>query len=135
MNEGFGMRISSFPVGCTLVAMCLPSVVSAYCSEPLRYRYRSFDEQVGAYLDYLLCLHNEQVTSLNEHAVMLNQLGDDLDGLQRKPSRGQDVATVAVMREVVVNYTAMKQENEQLRQRLKALEARLDLIEQRAEAE
>ena len=58
-----------------LLVAVLPSMSGA-CASPSR--YGDFADQVNNNLDWLLCLHNVQVASLNDQAAMLNGLSDDL---------------------------------------------------------
>lgn len=128
------MKRLSLQAGIVVVTMCLPSLANAYCPKDSSTLYRGFEDQVSGYIDYLLCLHNEQVTSLNEHARLINQLGDDVDGIRRASTKGRDAAAVSVMREVVVKYTAVEQENERLRRRIEELEVRLERVERQTDA-
>ncbi len=122
------MLSPSWRAALVLATMCLPSAASAYCSK--RMIYSGFEDQVRGYIDYLLCLHNDQVTTLNEHAGIINQLGDEVDGLRRASSQGTDTAAASVLREVVTKYKAVEQENELLRRRVEELEVRLLRVEQ-----
>lgn len=129
------MRIQYIMPIVLLAGLSGPSLAYAYCPEPRRYMSVSFEDQVSKYIDYLLCLHNEQVASLNEHARLINQLSDEIFGLRATAGQGQVGATSAVMREVLANYSAMSAQNEQLRQRIEELEARIVRIEDLAGAE
>jgi hypothetical protein len=101
----------------------------------------SYERQVDSNLDYLLCLHNQQVTSLNNHANMLNLLADDLDVLRSSQVRmGQTSATNEpaaniLIREVITKYAAISEENSQLSAQVAALEKRLAVLEGIASSE
>jgi hypothetical protein len=99
-------------------------------AEPRSYTFNSFEDHVNGYIDYLICLHNEQVGSLNDHARLINQLGGEIDSLGDRSTSGND-ASVTIMREVVIKYSAMKAENEQLVRRISDLETRLVQLEAR----
>lgn len=128
------MKVRGFRVVVLLMSMCAPGLAHAYCSEPLRYSFTSFEDQVSGYFDYLLCLHNEQVGSLNEHARLINQLADEIDALPDGASAADENAYSLIIREVVVKYSAVQAENERLRQLVSDLEARVVNLERQAAA-
>ena len=119
-----------FGIGVLAILGCLgaPNLAHAYCVQPLN--SRGFERQVNDYIEHLICLHNEQVDTLNRHADLINDLGAELDGLRAGTLRETDSAPLSIMREVVVKYSAMEAENEQLRQRIAELEIRLARIEE-----
>lgn len=123
-----------------LATSLLANPATAYCRQPTQFPVLSFEASVDKWLDYLLCLHNEQVTSLNNHATMINDLADTIDqvrstvgGIQYNqttatvpsPGSASVEGTTAVLREIVVRYDAMRSENEQLQRRVEALEAQV----------
>lgn len=55
--------------------------VAAYCPEPMLFGRPSLAEQVNSQLNWMLCLHNEQVGSLNRHADQINSLSESMSGL------------------------------------------------------
>lgn len=112
----------------------LSTAAQAYCPSPSV--FGDFNRQVNNNLDYLLCLHNEQVTSLNNHARMLNSLADDMDRISSAQSRlGQaltaDTASSTLVREVIANYTAIAAENLYLGEKVVELERRIEVLEGR----
>ena len=122
------MKLYGWPALAITLGMCLPNLAYAYCPGVSTYS-RGFEDQVSQYIDHLLCLHNEQVGSLNEHARLINQLGDEIDGLRRGSSQGETAAYTGIVREVVVKYSAMEAENKLLREHISDLEARLERVE------
>lgn len=113
----------------------LPTLAAAYCSSPPSYLSSSFEQQVGKNLDYLLCLHNEQVVSLNSHATMLNALDADLASLSASQSRSGNNSETMILRELIVKYTALSEENIRLAARLSQLEAAVSELEVRPSIE
>lgn len=112
----------------------LSTSAQAYCPSPST--FGDFSRQVNNNLDYLLCLHNEQVTSLNNHARMLNSLADDIDRISSAQSRlGQaltaDPVSSTLAREVISKYTAVAAENLYLIEKVVELERRLEVLEGR----
>jgi hypothetical protein len=91
----------------------------------------SYERQVGSNLDYLLCLHNQQVTSLNNHADMINSIADELAFVRssQTSSTYTEPAANLLVREVVTKYAAVSEENSQLREKVVELEMRLDELE------
>lgn len=83
-------------------------------------RYGDFAAQVNGNLDWLLCLHNEQVDSLNRHADLIDDLGRDLQ-------HNAEMDRVVVM--AVAEQSAMLRENAALRESLVALDARVAALE------
>ncbi|WP_219907803.1 hypothetical protein [Cereibacter changlensis] len=116
-------------VAAAAVVISLPTLSAAYCSSPPSYSSSSFEQQVGKNLDYLLCLHNEQVVSLNSHARILNALDADMASLSASQSRSGNSAETMTLREVVMKYTAVSEENALLSARLSELEGRLNELE------
>ncbi|RGP35349.1 hypothetical protein [Pseudotabrizicola alkalilacus] len=124
--------------GCTLAIWLLlsPTLASAYCSETNGRLITRFEDAVNASIDYLLCLHNEQVTSLNIHAEAIDRLSAYTSSLDRKVSAGSATRTdgspiagegvsLAILRDVASRYEMIMQENADLRQRIEVIEARL----------
>lgn len=93
------MKVQMFRAAVILGGICVPGLAHAYCSEPRRYASSSFEGQVSDHIDYLLCLHNEQVDSLNEHARLINQLGGEIDGMRADGAAGSESAPTLIMRE------------------------------------
>ncbi|MEJ6404953.1 hypothetical protein [Yoonia sp. 2307UL14-13] len=72
-------------------------------------------------LDWLLCLHNEQVNSLNRHADQINSLADNLSRLAALLRAEGDRIDGIVIRE--------REDN----QRMLAMDARIEELIQRIE--
>lgn len=64
-----------------LLVFSLAGKAQAYCPDPMTFSSQSLVAQVNAQLDWLLCLHNEQVGSLNRHADKINDIADNLNRL------------------------------------------------------
>lgn len=111
-----------FRAGLAVSLFLLPSLAHAYCPEPRRYFSRSFEAQVNSYIDHLICLHNEQVTSLNQHAETINGLGTEIDTIRRNIAQ----VVIPAASEQLQDIAALEQENERLRRRIEELETRLD---------
>jgi len=112
-----------------LLTVALPTAALAYCPGPSP--MGSYERQVGSNLDYLLCLHNQQVTSLNNHADMINSIADELAFVRssQTSSTYTEPAANLLVREVVTKYAAVSEENSQLREKVVELEMRLDELE------
>lgn len=118
-----------------VVAVLCPTFASAYCSQTNGRLITRFEDAVNANLDYLLCLHNEQVTTLNGHAEAIDSLSNYITAFEGKVSAagvarsdggtvpGQDVS-LAILRDVASRYEAIEKENADLRKRVEALEAK-----------
>lgn len=66
----------------TLVAAVAPtSSAYAYCSRGISF---DFESQINAEFKYLICLHNEQVESLNQHADLINRQAGYIVDLESK---------------------------------------------------
>lgn len=119
-------------IGCTLAIWLLlsPTLASAYCSETNGRLITRFEDAVNASIDYLLCLHNEQVVTLNSHATTLNAVEADLATLFASQSSSKSAAEAILLREVITRYTALSEENARLSIRLGELEGRLSSLEQ-----
>jgi hypothetical protein len=59
----------------------MPGVAAAYCSER---NQSTFEKQVNERLEWLLCLHNEQVGSMNSHATMIDNNAQGIDRDDRR---------------------------------------------------
>ncbi|MFV0645193.1 MAG: hypothetical protein ACK5NN_11950 [Sphingomonadaceae bacterium] len=103
----------------------LSGPVAAYCPEPMSFTSQSLASQVSAQLEWLLCLHNEQVGSLNRHADKINDIADNLSNLAvlLRAEAGRIDGIVIREREDFQLTTAMNARLEDLEQRLRALEA------------
>lgn len=103
----------------------LSGPAAAYCPEPMSFTSQSLASQVNAQLEWLLCLHNEQVGSLNRHADKINDIAGNLSNLsillRAEASRIDGI--VMREREDFQLTTAMNARLEDLEQRLQALEA------------
>lgn len=98
---------------------------AAYCPEPMTFTSQSLVAQVKAQLDWLLCLHSEQVGSLNRHADSINDLADNLNRLAALIRADGDRIDGIVMREREDCDAASV-----LNARLEDLEARVRLSEE-----
>lgn len=100
------------------------NAVDAYCSEPTKFGNASLVDQVNAQLDWLLCLHNEQVRSLNRHADQINTIADKLSKLdaQMRLIWGRTDGIVMRERDDAMKFQAVKD-------RVKELEARVGALE------
>jgi len=98
--------------------------VAAYCPQPMSFGSQSLAAQVNDQLDWQLCLHNEQVGSLNRHADLLNSLSDRLAGLAGLIRMEGDRVDAVVVRERV-DFT----ERQVMQQRIVDLEQRIETLE------
>lgn len=102
----------------------LSSPAAAYCPEPMTFTSQSLASQVNAQLEWLLCLHNEQVGSLNQHADKINSIADNLSSLAVLLRAEGDRIDGIVMRE----REGFEQVSE-MDARIDALERRLKQLE------
>lgn len=98
-----------------------PTYSWAYCSRGISF---DFESSINSEFKYLLCLHNEQVNSLNSQAEFMNtsrrmigDLASDLDGLREKHNT---LVTIISEQERVIE--SLKWEIELLERRLGAIE-------------
>ncbi|MBL9049762.1 MAG: hypothetical protein JNK19_06595 [Tabrizicola sp.] len=115
-----------------LVAFLLaaPSSAQAFCSQGFGV---DFAQKVSGYIDYLICLHNEQTDTLNEHARLINQHADLLNELNdggRKQWDALQGLSSALDDLVQENRRTMKR-NEELESELENLTRRLDELNYR----
>ena len=124
--------ICSMAVG--LLVVGLPNVGEA-CSQG--FGSREFTAQVNANLDWLLCLHNEQVDSLNRLGNSLNGLSDELyllrtlyDGLNADfGALSQYEGETLLEQELLQHFIDIEAENILLRMELTDIHIRLAAIE------
>lgn len=88
----------------------------ALCYEGMGYDFAS---EVSSALDYLVCLHNEQVDKLNEHAGYINNNSSNIDDVDRIAREARDKAE------------SMQFELDSLRSKVIDLESQLYDIENR----
>jgi hypothetical protein len=66
--------------------VCLPSMATAFCSEPRFSVMGSFEDQINDRIQYLLCLHNSQVDVLNQHARSIDAIREEIRVFLHSPS-------------------------------------------------
>jgi hypothetical protein len=111
-------------VVCTGSAFALATEAAAFCPEPSYWRGISFETQVESYLEYLLCLHNGQVGTLNELSIQQNSLRSDVSTVS---DRSNEAFTQLLQMYVELGTTSAEllARVEMLEERLQALEARV----------
>lgn len=119
------MRAVVFAALTAAVIVVLPGVALAYCPEPRSYSYGSVEAQINAYIDHLICLHNEQVQTLNQHAEGINGLGDEIDGIRRNLAQ----AVIPSLKEQRQAVSELEAENLRLRRQVDEQEVRLRRLE------
>ena len=107
-----GSRVRSLVVAC-LVAFPA-NAAHAFCSEGYGYDFAS---KISGYLDYLVCLHNEQSDALNEQARLINS---HADGINELISRQNEIAELMGALSDMTNDLAAKMSD---------LEFRIDYLE------
>lgn len=118
MNTKINMSVAA------ILTFILAGKAQAYCPEPMTFSSQSLVAQVNAQLDWLLCLHNEQVGSLNVHADKINSIADNLSSLAVLLRAEGDRIDGIVMRE----REGFEQVSE-MDARIDALERRLKQLE------
>lgn len=110
-------------VVCTGTAFALAAEAAAFCPEPSHWRGISFETQVESYLEYLLCLHNGQVGTLNEMSIQQNSLRSDLSTVS---DRLDEAFT-----QLLQMYVELGTTNAELVTRVEMLEERMQALELR----
>lgn len=101
------------------------STASAYCPEPTFFFGKSFEAEVNDNFKHLICLHNEQVTSLNQHATEINHLNDLIDGMKNNNTTTTKNPDDEVVRKLISRYGDLATENQFLKYRVDKLEKQL----------
>lgn len=119
------LRIFVFGFG---VTFGLTESAAAYCVQPRLFGSPSLAEQVNGQLEWMLCLHNEQVGSLNRHADQLNSQSESLRGLAGLiRMEGERVDGVLIReRNNSAERKALLQRISDLENRIKSLEQQID---------
>jgi septal ring factor EnvC (AmiA/AmiB activator) len=118
-----------------LIIMAASTPAHAFCSQGFGV---DFAQKVSGYIDYLICLHNEQTDSLNEHARLINQhanvIGEIQESQRRQWSALQDLSSIInVLSEENQRISSQNQDLErqieELTVQLRRLEFRVDQLE------
>lgn len=118
------MNITLHTSVAVLLVFGLTAKAQAYCPEPSHWRGISFETQVESYLEYLLCLHNGQVDTLNELSM-------------QQSSMRSEIATVSdrsdeAFKQLLTMYVELGTTNAELVAKVEMLEERLQALELRA---
>ncbi len=92
---------------------------------------RTWEDQVNANLDKLICLHNEQVQALNEHANLINATDNGMLGLGSQVFENKTIHSADTKRAHKLTMELIEQ-NAELSVRLSQLESRLTTLEAKA---
>ena len=95
------------------------------CFEPTWYVGKSFEAEVNDNLKHLICLHNEQVTRLNEHATEINRINNLIEGMRHSNANLSTKNNDKVLQELISRYGKLATENQFLKYRVDKLEKQL----------
>ena len=112
-------------VALRVLVIWLPNA-GATCTRPIN--YGNFEGQVNGNLDWLLCLHNEQVDSLNGHANRLADLSDQLYAASELNASILDQLET-INGSVMTNFMISMQNQVTFEEKLLALTARIAALE------
>jgi archaellum component FlaC len=90
----------------------------------MRYSHSTFESLVNANLDYLICLHNDQVAQLNDHTSALNNRQIELASLDSNIAR---VAQLTIRMSNAIDR--LETENADLKSIVESLTSRIEALE------
>lgn len=117
MNITIHMSMAAF------LMFSLTGKAQAYCPEPSYWRGISFETQVESYLEYLLCLHNGQVGTLNELSIQHSSMRSDIATVSDRSDEA--------FKQLLKMYVELGTTNAELVAKVEMMEERLEALELR----